>query len=129
MNYTAIPDSVLALLKKRWRLPDGYSAFESTFDDPIEPDRRRDPSYYHLRVDSEVTDPDWQNLSHSEAVALIKDGVFGASALQEELGVALNEHADHAMQDFCSEVYEAWAKFQERMRLVEQARPNIRHRR
>ena len=44
-NYTAIPKSVLAMLRHRWRLPDGFSAFDTAFNDPNQPDRRRNPSF------------------------------------------------------------------------------------
>jgi hypothetical protein len=120
-NYTAIPDSVLNLLRKRWRLPEGYSAFD-IFNDPQQPDRQRDPSFYFIRTGQNVADLDFDVFSHAEAAAMINDEAFGHTAAQTSEWVALNEHAQHAMQDFCSEVYEAWAKFEERIRLVQAAR-------
>jgi hypothetical protein len=41
-------------------------------------------------------------------MAHVKDGRHGRQ-------VVINEHALHALQDFCSEVYDAWAKYQIRL--------------
>ena len=117
-----IPASVLALLRHRWKLPDGYSAFESVFT-RNERGRQTDPSYYMIAKGKEVEDTDWDCMSHREAVALVREGVFGETAEDQGSRVAINEHAEHAMQDFCREVYGAWAKYRDRLQQVERACP------
>jgi len=125
-NYTAIPDSVLAILRHRWQLPDGYSAFDATFNNQDQPDRPGDPSFCYLRPGDSALYPDWIQFSHAEAVALINERVFGATAAVDKFGRAvINEHTEHALQDFCAETYQAWAKFQDRARQAETARPSV----
>lgn len=114
-----IPDSVLAVLRHRWRFPDGYSAFDSVFND--DPHRQRDPAYYAIERGAEVEQLEFQRFSHAEAIALIRDGVFGSVAVDQGSRVMINEHAMHALDDFLCEVYAQWGKYLDRMKLVEGA--------
>jgi hypothetical protein len=93
---TAILEYVLDLLRKRWRLPEGYSAFDTTFNGPDQKDRSRRPGQRSgLRDDSRGR------------------GVTGRHQRTRR----------DALQDLRAEVYEAWAKFQARIRHVQAARP------
>lgn len=117
---------VLAVLKHRWTEPDPrYSSFEAVFNDNDDRGRRSDPSYYHIHVGKEVQ-TDLDVLSHAEATLLVAQGVFGPLAKAQTGGmVTINEHAQHAFTDFCSEVYGAWAKYQRRIAEVEKVCPAI----
>jgi len=106
----AIPRAVLDMLAEKWRTSGGYSAFDSVFSD----DRRKaDPSFYFHRKDS--PDGDVNGVRAREVAALSAAGVLGAHIRDRGESYAVNEHAHHALTDFCSEVYEAWERFQERL--------------
>lgn len=115
-----IPASVLAVLKHKWVVTEGYSAFDSVFNDREDEERRRDPSYYHIRTGKKI-DFAFDQFTHAEAKSLVMEGVFGALAVSRDGGVVINEHAQHALTDFCSEVYAAWGKYQRRLAEVEKA--------
>lgn len=117
-----IPPSVLTLLRQKWVEPDGYVAFD-IFDHPMQPDRQRDPSYYfiHRGLRSDVAP-----LTHPEAVALVREGVFGSTAVDDGDCVVINEHSQHALEDFCRDVYAAWNLYQSRLRRVRAACPHPR---
>lgn len=119
-----IPDSVLNLLKHRWREADSdYASFDALFNDPIDPERRTDPSYYHIRPGKEI-ETDFDTISHAEAMQLVNEGVFGTLAkVYEDDTVTINEHAQHALVDFCAEVYSAWVKYQQRISEVRKVSP------
>lgn len=119
-----IPSGVLNLLKHVWREADeDYSSFDAVFNDLEDKERRSDPSYYHIRPGKEV-DSDFDSISHADAVKLAEQRVFGALAkMHENKVVAINEHAQHALTDFCSEVYSAWKKYQQRIAEVERVSP------
>jgi hypothetical protein len=141
-----IPDSVLKLLRHRWKVaePD-YSAFQSVFDPPFEPfgddpeaeqrdrhaalvrNRRLDPSCYYTPIDGPRSIEAIAGFifTHPEAVALICDAVFGTAAEDEGSRIVINEHAQHALEDFCQEVYGAWAKYLDRLARIERACPPI----
>lgn len=124
MTDKAIPASVLAVLKHRWKDADPRcSSFEFVFNDKDDRRRRSDPSYYHIRPGKKV-ETDFDVLTHDEAAQLVKDGAFGSLAkMQDGGGVVINEHAQHALTDFCSEVYSAWSKYQRRIAEAERACP------
>jgi hypothetical protein len=101
----AIPKSVLATLDKRWRDADtGYRAFESIFN---ERGRAVDPSYYALAPLTGFT--------IAEFSAMTRDRVFEDCVLESG---DINEHAVHALQDFCNDVYKAWGIYQQRVELA-----------
>lgn len=109
MTTKAIPASVLALLKHQWKEADPrYSAFDSVFTDANDRTRQSDPSYYHIRPGEEI-EHDGDVFTHVEATELVKEGVFSCLAKVQQDGgsVTINEHAQHALTDFCSEVYSA----------------------
>jgi hypothetical protein len=122
----AIPASVLAVLKHRWKGADPhYSSFESVFNDKDNKGRRSDPSYYHISAGKKV-ETNFDVLSHTEAVKLVREGAFGSLAkVQDNNAVTINEHAQHAMTDFFSEVYSAWEKYQRRIAEVEKVCPPL----
>src|SRR5271165_3329564 len=111
-----IPISVLEVLKHEWRAADqAYSSFDGVFNDKDDRGRRTNPSYYHIGVGKKV-ETNFDVFSHAEASNLVKDGAFASLAkVQDDKSVTINEHAQHAMTDFCSEVYSAWQKYQRRL--------------
>ena len=113
-----IPESVLTILESKWKPHPGYSAFDSVFGDNEDRQRRIDPSYCHISVGKEI-EYDIDVFTHAEAKDLVKDGVFGSLAVSRETEVSINEHAQNALTDFCSEVYAAWEKYNHRIKEVE----------
>jgi hypothetical protein len=111
-----IPASILAILTHRWQEADSrYSSFASVFNDKDDKGRRSHPSYYHIRPGKKV-EIDFDVLANEEAAELVKEGAFGSLAkVQKDGTVTINEHAQHALTDFCSEVYSAWEKYQKRI--------------
>lgn len=110
----AIPNSVLNVLKAVWKRSEGYSSFESVFNSERD-ERRRKPSYYSISKGKEIEYENWDVLTHKEAVELVRDNVFDALAIENAEDVVINEHAQHAFTDFCSEVYDSWHKFRNRL--------------
>lgn len=127
MKAKAIPASIFAILKVRWKEADpNYSSFDANFNGDSNRERRIDPSYYHLRPGKKIDLPDFDVLTHAEAMELVREGAFGSLAKVREGGaVAINEHAQHALTDFCSEVYSAWGKYQRRLDEAERACPLV----
>jgi hypothetical protein len=120
-DIKTIPQVVLDLLKTPWVGSKGYSAFESHFR---EDDRSTDPSYYIFHSDR----PDeraffGEGLSWREAKALVDAQVFGQLAVIHPRSIAVNEHVEHALKDFCNEVYDAWNRYQERLTEAERICP------
>ena len=104
-----IPDSVVALLKDDWNPSEGYSQFDSTFTE--RPGRDHDPSFYIYRAGHEGLG----TFTSSEIAALAKDSVFGQHLDQSGNSMIVNEHAQHALQDFLADVQDAWLKYQSRL--------------
>ena len=119
LEYT-IPEAVLGLLRHQWLEPDRDSAFEFVFR--RDPGRQRRPSYYFIRKGS-AADPDGPGFSYEEALALISEGAFGRVAQDRDTDVCINEHAAHALNDFCRDVYGAWATYRKRLADAERACP------
>jgi hypothetical protein len=107
-----IPKSVLKMLEQQWKPTEGHSAFDTSMQR-----RPTDPSYYHVRNDVEVS---MVSLTYDEAKKLDAEGALGDFVKDHGNGksVAVNEHAVHALMDFCSEVYDAWNKYQDRLRRI-----------
>jgi hypothetical protein len=107
-----IPKSVLKMLEQQWKPTDGYSAFDMSTKR-----RPTDPSYYIIRNDVE---PSSVSFTYDEVKKLDAEGALGGFVKDHGNGksFAVNEHAVHAMQDFCSEVYDAWNKYQARIRSI-----------
>lgn len=120
MNAVPIPKSILHLLSEPWRVEGEYSHFDAVF---AKEKRRIDPSYYVIHVGTKV-ETDMDTFSHDDAMALAADDAFGTNARTRESGnVVINEHAQHALVDFCSDVYAAWKKYQDRLQQIEAACP------
>lgn len=127
MTVKPIPASVLAILQNRWKEADpSHSAFDAAFNDADARERRErrsDPSHYLIPPDRPF-DAAVDALTRAEAVSLVRGGVFGPLAKVCDNGVvAINEHAQHALVDFCSEVYAAWDKYERRIAEVRAACP------
>jgi hypothetical protein len=112
-----LPKSVLKLLALEWRPTGGYSGFDAVFNDDCKNHTRRkfDPSYYHHRQDA----PDYVNngLTYEEVKGLVADGVLFDHSHKPQV-VVINEHEQLALNDFGSEVRDAWDKFQARLELA-----------
>lgn len=110
-----IPAAVLDLLKARWK-PDS-TRFENVWEDER---RRSDPSFY-IYYDRPHADG-IQTFTPSEIRQLVQANVLDRLVKQNATSMAVNEHAEHALSDFCGEVYAAWAKFQDRLEAISTAR-------
>ena len=110
-----IPASVQQLLNQQWEIKD-HSTFEDIFREDAQ--RREYPSYYHIRTGQEV-ETELDVFSYVEAKALVEENVFGNLAISNSGGLSINEHAQHALSDFLSEVYAAWKRYEERLAEVE----------
>ncbi|MES0125893.1 hypothetical protein NKL05_27895 [Mesorhizobium sp. C420B] len=104
----AIPTPILDMLKEEWRKADDSPAFDYPFQR-----RANDPSFYAYRRD----DPKHDNngVRTEEVSKLAKLPMFDGLIRETKEGFSFNEHAQHALTDFCSEVYTAWAKCAERL--------------
>jgi hypothetical protein len=93
---------------------------------PLNQDRARDPSVYFA---SEGEPSTIDMLQFDEVAGLLRDGVLTsitAAVRRRPSGArytATNEHAQHAIYDFCEAVYAAWQELQQRLALIEQANP------
>lgn len=102
-----IPAAVLQLLTEAWQRTGGVSEFEQGF-------ARSAPeaaSYVHGSAD---TDSD-SAFSRREIEMLRDAGLFEGLARQSGQTLATNAHAEHALADFCAEVYDAWDRLQGRL--------------
>jgi hypothetical protein len=126
-----IPKSLLSLLSEPWQPAAGItgSAFQAVFD---ETDRRRDPSFYFAY---EASRSDGADMLHfAEVVALLRDKVLTADMATVANPVSgprqtvTNEHAQHAIIDFCEATYAAWETLQRRLDQIASACPPPRPR-
>ncbi len=121
MTDKPIPPSVLALLNETWKDADPRnSAFELVFGPENKRGRIRHPSYYFIRRHHEHRP---YALRYDEAASLCASGALGSAAKATDGIVVINEHAQHALFDFCSEVYAAWGKYQKRLADLERYCP------
>jgi hypothetical protein len=124
MTMKPIPKSLLALLARPWQPASQYSAFESAFEDK---DRQRRPSFYFGYEGSRRPDDDF--LAFKDVAALIREGALPAplaalyTASSGDRQTSTNEHAQHAVIDFCEAVYAAWETLQGRLDQAGQACP------
>ena len=120
----SIPKSVLALLRHPWKddEPD-YSAFESVFiglaDEGSQYRRQRqiDPSYYFISQSGAPVHV--ADVTYAEADALHREQAFGDFSRNTGGHVTVNEHAMHALNDFCRAVYVAWRTYRERLAILD----------
>ena len=109
---TPIPAAVLAVLKHKWIVQAGDTAHQAVFESRGE-QRQCDPSIYHYTAARTTRTPN--RYTYSEIKALCDASVFGSLSNASRDGrVAVNEHMQHALEDFCRETYEAWARFEGR---------------
>lgn len=106
--------SLIDLLAQEWQAtsPGTGSAFESVFEEEY---RRRNPSFYFASEDEQS---DIDLLRFEEVAGLLRDGVLNhvtAAVRRRPSGAhytTTNEHAQHAIYDFCEAVYAAWKQLQ-----------------
>jgi hypothetical protein len=104
-----IPRGLLSALAELWKEPKGHCAFEAAFEGC----RRNDPSYYLHRADG--SDHRVSDFTYDEIADLSRAGILDGLHEDHGTGIAVNEHAEHALADFCRETYEAWRRCQERL--------------
>ena len=127
MTAKPIPKSLLSLLAEPWRPASeaNGSAFQPVFD---QDDRRHRPSFYFAYEASRSQSADM--LHFAEVTALIRDKVLTAShaaIVKPTSGprqTSTNEHAQHAVIDFCEAAYAAWETLQTRLDQIAQACPS-----
>ena len=110
MKLKTIPQSVLNLLALEPR---------STVV-RVGPDH---PSRYTSRYVYRPDSPKAVNngLRHADVRELVADGVLINDWRGHGDAIAINDGEQHALLDFCSEVYDAWSKFQGRLELARNA--------
>lgn len=110
--HTVIPTAVLAVLKHKWIVPVDDAAHQAVFESRFQ-QRPRDPAHYQYTAARTTRAPD--RYTYSEIKALCDASVFGSlSDASRDGHVAVNEHMQHALDDFCGETYAAWARFERR---------------
>jgi hypothetical protein len=123
-----IPRSLLDMLAQEWspadpEIEESGGAFGSIFADR---DRARDPSFYFA---SEGESEASSMLQFDEVAGLLRDGVLTSAAAAVRYRpsgaryAVTNEHAQHAIYDFCQAVYAGWDQLQQRLALIERASP------
>ncbi|RVI45672.1 hypothetical protein [Sinorhizobium meliloti] len=116
MNDDPIPAAVLKLLEHPW-MTDGYFPFRSVWSQSE--DRRRRPSYYFHRKGRDIPE---MVFTYEELAAIMRTGLLGGVARSCSGQICINEHAQHALEDFCREVYGSWRMLQSRICDVADAR-------
>lgn len=91
-----IPQPILDLLRKEHL--SGSDLFHGTIEEDT--DRIRAPRFYPIADN----DPVYAEALH----ALRSDDFFGKFIHSTNAGLVVNEHVEHVLRDFLSEVYEAW---------------------
>ena len=109
-----IPGSILALLEHYWRPAQAnFSHFEANITDS---GRACDPSFNNYREDTEELGVN--TFVTKEVEQLSKDDLFERFIRHQGEVWSVNEHAQHAIQDFLEETYKAWATCQERLNRI-----------
>jgi hypothetical protein len=117
-----IPKSLLDLLDEQWPSPEpGFQMYDVAW---CYPERRGDPSYYHLNPNSRGADKG--GLRYAEAEELIDSGILHGLAKKRDDGIiSINEHAAHAIDDFAREVYGAYHVLKRRLKIAASAQKQI----
>lgn len=102
------------MLEQQWRTPDGYYSFEAVWSNGN--DRQRYPSFYHYYNRS--MDEDNNGLRGKEVEQLADLPQFAGLIFHNSNGLGINEHAQHALVEFCEKVYELYGELQTRLELV-----------
>ena len=82
-------------------------------DSPTTGDGRFGADCLRLRS-GQYPSEDTGEISHEEATTLVYDGVYGELGIIDDSIVLINEHAHHAFQEFCCEVWMSWDKYRAR---------------
>jgi hypothetical protein len=117
-----IPPAILKMLgDNECRPTEGHSLFDQVWGDEANGhhrERQRDPSFsYFLKRDLAENN---NGVSGKEVEALSGLAMFKGLIDAQPEHFAFNEHAQHALTDFCSEVYDAYRKLQERLQMARQ---------
>ena len=112
-----IPDSVLAVAGQAWVDPWSGGQFEDVFDGESRQarERRLDPSWYVDYGEGHRDDNGAVMFSNAEMTTIFKSGALRGFAGKDGSTLLVNEHAMHALEDFCRETSRAWRKFNARL--------------
>jgi hypothetical protein len=117
-----IPPAILKMLgENEWIPTEGHSLFEQVWGDGADDyhrERQRDPAFYYF-LKRDLAD-DNNGVSGKEVEALSSLALFKGLIDAQPEHFAFNEHAQHALTDFCSEVYDAYRKLQARLQMARQ---------
>ena len=102
-----IPAQVLQLLAQAWQRPGGVSEVEAGF-------AAAQPSADRYLHEKQRDNPD-SAFRVVEIEDLVASGLFEGLSSSTDGAFTVNVHAEHAVADFCSEVYEAWDRLQGRL--------------
>lgn len=70
--------------------------------------------------------PHKAGFTHAEIAVLSRAGILDGLCRVSDQSISLNEHASHALADFCRETYEAWGRCQERLSAARTALANTK---
>ena len=106
---------LLEALAQPWA-EDSYRTFEGTFKGR----RRYHCSDHFYRRDGR--DHPMIGFTHAEVAAMVAAGMLTGASRNIASGIAVNEHAMHALADFARDAYDAWRLSQERIAAACEAR-------
>ena len=109
-NSRAIPQALLDLLSHAWQRTGGFSEFEQSFEARRVPWER----YEHVAGETNLGSA----FTSEEIDGLAESGVLNGLAHSRDGGVQVITHAEHAVADFCAEVYEAWDRLTARLEMI-----------
>lgn len=114
-----IPDEVLEILKTVWKTNGEYSSFDSVWgeeDTDYDKERRLDPSYYFFRKDN--LEQENNGPTGTEVCKLSALPLFDGMIFEHKGSFSFNEHAQHALCDFLSSVYDSYRELASNLDLI-----------
>jgi hypothetical protein len=93
-----IPAVLPSMLETPWE-PSNHSACDLVFNDREDTGRRTNPSHYIHRADEGKEHNN--GMTYAEAKGLVKSGALGRLIKDHGTHISINEHAQHAICDFC----------------------------
>lgn len=106
----AIPQALLDLLSHAWQRTGGFSEFEQSYGMRSRPLERYGHEAGVTNLDSAFTT--------EEVEGLVEAGMLDGVAERRNGSYRVITHAEHAVADFCSEVYEAFDRLTARMETI-----------
>lgn len=103
-----MPKPILAMLEEVWKETDGFSIYQHNRER-----KGKNASVYLYSKDE--PDHDNNGVRTHEVASMADLPAFNGLIKKNSKGFAFNEHAQHALTEFCSDVYEAWRKCSKRL--------------